>query len=456
MIKRAIFMTTLVALTFSAAAFQTSLDTEKDLASPNSPAEFKLGIENEAAVNNTYSLSLLSPKSSWFYYPSTVHVPAGENRTVNITVSPVEESIQRRYSFSLKVREHSSEEQNDMKGFFQVKQPYSLQVTDISKNDDSFLPGEVIRTSLKLKNLENNPIDNYRVEARYENKTRTETGTSILPGGERLYDFNFRVSKNATPGERTIHHTVYLNEEIEKEIEQKVEISEVENISTERETDNRILTITETETATNNGNSDANTSLTMSVPSYLSSITFPEPEPDNEETVEGETIYTWKKQLEKGETTSVTYTVRYWIPLFGSALLIAGIIAIKKIGSDITVKKTAESDGKEVKINIEIINGSEKTFERLKLEEFIPDIATVDERFEMNTPKIRKTNEGTKLEWQLDELNPGDQRIIQYKIKPKLEVEEEVDIESAIIKDQNGQKIAESNRTSAEFTPDTT
>jgi hypothetical protein len=454
--KKTLLLTSILALTFSATAFQANLHTEKEVASPESSAQFQLEIENQEAVNRTYSLSLLSPKSSWFYYPSTVKVLAGSNQTVNITVSPVEESIKKQYSFNLKVREQETGETEEMTGRFRVKQPYTLHITDTSLNRNEFMPGEVVETSIRVKNLDNSPVENYRVETRFENETRTDTGTSILPGGERLYENSFRVPKNATPGERTLTHAVYLNDEIEQTAERTITVAQVENISTETETDNRILTVSKSREVVNTGNSPANASVTLSVPSYLSSITSPEPEADSTETADGDTVYRWKTELAPDESFSATYTTKYWIPLLGVILLTAGIIAIKRIGNTLTVTKKVESNGQEVKIKIDIVNSSEKTFEQLELEEFIPDIATVDESFEMNTPKIRKTNEGTKINWKLEEVRPGDQRIIQYKIKPKVQVDEEAELKPAIIKDENGQKIAESNSASARFTPDTT
>jgi hypothetical protein len=440
----------------SAAGFEASLQSQKEEANLTSPAKFDVTIQNDDAVNHSYSTSLLSPKSSWFYYPSTVRVPAGENRTFTVTVSPVKNALQQRYRFDMTVREQNTGDVRELTGFFRVEQPYRLQITDMSLNREEFRPGEVIQTQIRIKNLHNEPVSDYSVEARYHNHTRTETGTSILPGGERLYSFSFRVDEDASPGRENISYAVNLDGQTERTAVHEITVSAVENVSRSSNVDNRILTYSETRTVRNTGNSQANTSVTAEVPSYLASITSTGSEPSRIEKVSGNTVYVWETSLEPGEEYTAGYTVKYWIPLLGVILLTAGIVAIKRIGQQVYLEKTAEEIDGEIKVNIEVQNSGETGFEELELEEFIPDIATVDESFDMNTPEIRKTGEGTKLTWKVKDLQPGDQRIIQYRIKPKVQVEEEVELEPAVIKDENGQRIAESNRTSAEFTPDTT
>lgn len=429
------------------------MDAEKSIAEPSSPAQFDITIENEGAVNHSYRLSVLSPKSSWIYYPSNVRVPAGENRSIPLTVSPVNDSLQQRYSFDLTIGEVSSGEIQEITGFFNVKQPYSVQITGLEKSGEEFYPGEVFETSITIKNLENELLRDYSVESAYGNKTRSETGTPILPGGQRRYSFRFRVGEDAVPGERKLIYTVRAGDE-QRRFTQNIRVRKVENLSINSTRQNSILSNTVRKSISNTGNSPSNASLTAEVPSYLAPITETSPQAE-EEKVDGRTIYTWKQDLGPSESFSASYTVKYWIPALGIVLLLAGLVAIKKIGTAVSIEKTVEEHDGEIKVMLEIENKGERTLEGLELEEFIPDIATVEERFEMNAPRIRETSEGTKLNWEVD-LEPGDQRVIQYRIKPRVEVEEEVELQKTVLKDSRGQKIAESNQTSVEFRPSTT
>jgi hypothetical protein len=443
-------------ISFSVMGFQTELTSEKEVANTPSPAIYELNIQNDNAVNSTYSISLLSPKSSWIYYPNTVHVPAGKNRSVEISVSPTERALQETYGFETKVREKSSGEIQSLRGAFRVEQPYSVDIIGLSRNKQEFNPGEVVETDLRIKNLESQAVKDYKVVSRFEGEQRTETGTSILPGGERLYEFDYRIGEDREPGEISIDYQVLINGETEREESQNISVSQIKNVSRSSSKENKVISVTRTKNVENNGNTPVNTSVTAEVPSYLASITSGDPQPDNIQKIDGNNVLTWNVELDQGEEFSVEYTTEYWIPVTALMLLSLGLVAIKKIGNQVSVRKTAESKPGEIKINLEISNKSGKTFEELELEEFIPDIATVDEKFSMNTPKVRKTSEGTKLFWKIQDLQPGDQRVIQYKINPKVDVEEDISLESALIKDENGQKLVQSNGLSTEFTPDTT
>lgn len=451
--KKLLLAALLLSMISFTAAFTVSMDTVKQSANQSSPAVFEVNIQNDQANNHSYSISILSPKSSWLYYPNTLHVSSGPNKTFNITASPVENALQQRYRFDGKIREQATGEMEEFSGIFNVQQPYKLHIVDLTQNKQSFTPGEVISTAIEIKNLDSSPVDNYQVNAKYRNQSKTDSGTSMLPGSTRRYEFNFKTSKNASPGKHNITYTVTADEKLQTTARQTATIGSVENITRKEETENRILTYAKTVQSTNNGNSPVNTTITTQVPSYLESITSTTPQPDKIEEIEGEIVYSWNARLEPRQSFSAQYQTKYWIPVTGVLLLLAGIVAIKVLGTSISLTKTAEEDGNSIKINLEIENNGEKTIEQLELEEFIPDIATVDESFSMNTPKIRKTSEGTKLTWQIKDLEPGDQRIIQYKIRPKVQVEEEVDFQPAVIRNMDGKKIAESNTTSAEFTP---
>jgi hypothetical protein len=441
----------IILMAFSAASFTASLDTVKQDANVTSPAQFQLQVENPSPDNESYSFSVLSPKSSWFYYPNNLRVNANSNGTANITVSPVEKALQQRYRFDVTVLEESSGEVKDLTGFFRVNQPYRLHIVSLKQDRQKVLPGEAVSTEIEIQNLDSTAVSNYEVKAEYRNQVRTDSGTEILPEGTRRYAFSFRTARNATPATHPITYTVTADGQLQNTAEQTITVESVQNMSRTEETEDRILTLEKTVTAENTGNSPTNTSITAEVPSYLSSITTTEPEPDSIEEIAGQTVYTWETRLEPGESFSTGYTTQYWIPLLGTVLLAAGVFAIKMLGRDVVIRKTAEKDGDQIKVNLEIENTGEKTFDRLELEDFIPDIATVDESFSMNTPKIRKTGDGTRLTWNVEKLEPGDQRIIQYRIKPKVDVEEKVKFQRAELKDTEGQTVTQSNTATSEF-----
>ena len=445
----------LVLFTFQVSGFDASIEPVKPEAEADSPAEFQLNIENTESADKTYSISLLSPKSSWFYYPGTVRADANSNQTATITVSPTEKAVQQRYRFDMKVRQTDTGETKELTGFFNVKQPYILHIIDLNQDKEEVNPGESFNTQIEVQNLDSQSISDYEVRAEYRNQTRTGSGTEILSKGTRRFNFTFQTSKNAKPSTEQIQYTVTADNETQSTTQQKITINTVENLEKTSQTQNRLIEVQETVKAVNNGNTRVNTTVQTEIPSYLSSITETYPEPSNITERDGKIVYTWQTELEPGESFSASYKTKYWVLIAALTLIALGITVIKLLTNDINIRKNTSREGEKVKIDIEIENDGQKTFEKLHLEEFIPDIASVDETFDMNTPKIRKTNEGTKLNWEIQDLTPGDQRIIQYRIKPKVQVEGTVKLQKAVLKNSDGETIRESKETTTEFQPDT-
>jgi hypothetical protein len=121
----------------------------------------------------------------------------------------------------------------------------------------------------------------------------------------------------------------------------------------------------------------------------------------------------------------------------------------KLLQASTQLRKTEEG----LNVTIEVENSSSQSFEDVLLEDFIPNIAGLHNKFDMADPEVKQTDEGAELRWWINDLEPGDQRIFKYSIKPKVEVEEGVELEPAILK--NGEKVLDKTKEiSAEFKPE--
>jgi uncharacterized membrane protein len=454
--KKILLTTLLIILTIQASSFNASIESIKQEAETESPAEFQINIENKGTTEETYSLSLLSPKSSWFSYPNRITTQPNTVQTKKLTIEPDKEAVQSRYKFDLRIRELSTNTVKQVTGYFNVKQPYIINIVSLSQNKEKINPGETFNTQIEIQNLDSQTLSTYEIKAQYKNQTQTRTGTPILSKGTRRYNYTFQAHPNATPSTENINYTITAKNKTQNTANQKITIKTVKNLQKTSQTENQLITVQKTVKATNKGNTPQNTTLETQIPSYLSSITQTTPEPTQTTQKNGKTIYKWNKTLQPGESLSASHKTKYWVLILALTLIALGITAIKLLNNDIQITKETSKEGEKVKIEIEIENTGQKTFEKLHLEEFIPDIATVDETFDMNTPKIRKTNEGTKLNWEIQDLTPGDQRIIQYQIKPKVQVEGEVTLQKATLKNNEGETIRETKETKTEFNPDTT
>jgi len=188
------------------------------------------------------------------------------------------------------------------------------------------------------------------------------------------------------------------------------------------------------------------------VESYLVPITKFNKNPDSMKESGTQQVYRWNVNLKPGEQFMVQRTTNYWMPAAALLGIIAALVILKKLGDTVKIQKKAEKHSEGLKISIEIENISDTTFTDAEVEDFVPDIAEVEKNFEMAAPTVRRTNEGTKLVWDLEDLKPGDQRVLQYVIRPKVEVEGGAELQEAVLK-ENGKEIKKSNKVQTDFQP---
>ena len=55
--------------------------------------------------------------------------------------------------------------------------------------------------------------------------------------------------------------------------------------------------------------------------------------------------------------------------------------------------------------------------ENVTIEDLIPPVAKLIKDFKTMKPQIKKTNDGTKIVWNLKELQPFEERILTYKME---------------------------------------
>ena len=116
-----------------------------------------------------------------------------------------------------------------------------------------------------------------------------------------------------------------------------------------------------------------------------------------------------------------------------------------------TVIATKEGGISELKVIIEIINRSKKQIKHVKIIDNVPRIAELAKEYDVGTVKpdkvVQHERKGTLVKWSLDEVDPGEERVISYKVKSKLSILGGVTLPSAAAKFEFGkrQRTANSN-----------
>jgi len=227
----------------------------------------------------------------------------------------------------------------------------------------------------------------------------------------------------------------------------------VGDIEFDSEENDRIFEYSESLYVTNNGNSETSVELNKTLPDYMTPITSFDVSADRIEDLSGSNAYYWRFELEPGETASVDYRTRYWPPMVVLSVLFGGVLLLKRLYTGTNFSKEVRKTENGVKVHIEVENRSNHKVNDLTVTDFVPDVASVKEEFPMAKPVIRKTNNGTRLVWEIDSMEPGEQRVFEYSIKPLVEVEGGITLPEAELEIAE-ERIGETDEKTVEFRPE--
>ncbi|MFQ3275144.1 MAG: hypothetical protein ACI9SF_000286 [Candidatus Nanohaloarchaea archaeon] len=451
-----VFFTSLVLLTGSVSAFNAGLEVVDRTATIEDPAVFNLTVENNYIQEDRFRISSIqSPPvaSNWFNYEYSKTIDSQDQKSFIVKVTPEENAIQQNYAFTLNLRSFRKDESRKVDSFFTVVNEYDLRLTSFQVSGQELEPGNAVNISATIQNTASNTLDNFTVEVEGFGD-RVEKKGAVLGSGDSIrYNFKLDVPDMHPPGDERISIRIKNDGREAQSASQEVEIGEVNEIRKNTSENDKLLVKTETVSLRNTGNVDSEENVTRSLPVYLDPLTDFEPVPDETETSGADQRYVWNVGLEPGQSKQISYTVSY-IPALGFVgLLFLGVLGFRKLQTDIKVSKTATYQDSRAKIRIELENNSSTSLEDLKVTDFVPDIAEVSQEFEMARPVVTKTSNGTRLEWEIGDLAPGEQRVLVYTIKPLVEVEGGVNLDSAEVL-RNDEKIKETSEINVEFQPE--
>lgn len=451
--RKAVALSIFLVVIGSATAFTASIKAEDRKASLEDPAHFTVEAENELSSSDRFTITRLnSPPatSGWFTYPYSKTVDGGENTTFDIKVFPSKYSVQQNYRFEISVSSSKAGESHELEDYFSVDTGTKLDIFSAEVMEQSYDPGETIRASIVVINTASTPISDYTVSADSLDEVKTSEGELIPSGSKKEFNFLFRLPEDAEPGTRDLDFKVVGDSENTQT--KSFEVERVSRIVRNSSLEKKVVSSTEIASAMNLGNAAEDVSLNLSVESYLSPLTsFSEPA-DRVEESGGMKKYYWKRSLNPGEGIQVERKTEYWPPVVALVLLVSVLAGLERLYVGISADKTAKNVEEGIKIRLEIINRSRHKVEEVEVEDFVPDIASVDKEFPMAAPKVAKTGEGTRLTWDIGSLEPGEQRVMEYIVNPSVKVEGGVTFPSAeiIVEDE---KLTETPELTAEFDP---
>ena len=427
----------ILAIIGTTSAFEASMQPVQREATPEDPAIFQVNVTNTGTEEARFSLSQQFTKSGWIYVGNSKMIQPGDTENFNITVRPGENAVQQSYRFTIHVTKQATENITTLRDYMTVRREHTINIKDFSVNKQSFRPGETVQSSLTVQNLASQIISNYTVRSNFDKDSKVREGEPFAPSALKDYTFEHQVPEDLRPGNRTLNMTLQYGDSVQIRTAE-LTVEEVRNVTRSSSETDRILYRSGELSIGNYGNSQVNLTEKMMFPSYLDPILGFEPVPDKINDTGSVKEYTWSLSMEPGDSVSLDYRVDYWIPLALALAILLGILVLRNLtGSVRLVKNVERGDGDEIKVSIEIINNSNQNRGEIKIRDFVPNVAELDEDFKMTRPDLKKTTEGVEMEWNLEDFKPGEKRVITYRVTPKVEIEGGIELPSAeLIEDE--------------------
>ena len=429
--KKVVLFLVLVSLLLTGVAFQASMEPVEREASVDDQAVFNVNVVNNHSEERRFTLDYEFSRQSWIYFETSKTIPPGESRDFRVTFSPGEDALEGSYSFKIFVRDFESRETKVVSDVMRVNRDYNLNVQQHSFSSERADPGDTVEASVTVQNILPRIVGDYSITSSFGDETRNSDTEPLAPGSVKTYDFKYDISEEASPETRNLSLEVVQGDE-RRFYSQLVDINEIVDVRRNESFEDKVITVSGTRTVSNNGNSPQNISENVSFASYLEPVLTLDPEPDN--VIEGnENTYVWTTVLQPGESFTASYTVNYWIPLVLALIIIIGIFILGRLTGNVEVFKETEETAEGLKVSIKVLNNTQNYRPEITVRDFVPNVAEIKEEFDMLEPEIRKTTDGTKMEWTLEDFRPGEERVIQYIVDPKLEVEDGIGLPDPVI-----------------------
>jgi hypothetical protein len=426
---------------------------------PNETASFTVHVTNNADEEQRYRVYANGAISSSTerLSPSFLTVQPGETGRAQLNVTPGLDVLAGRwgYEFSVIPLSDGSVKKTE-RASFSVTHDRNIILTSFSGPEAQYRPGEEVQAEVTLRNViqRDIPANEYRLVLQVGDRGVVEAIPSLSSGESKTV--------TATVGLEDMRAGTYEMEVLVKDINDTVHTRRTGNVEVQEYLDvdyavanmGGLLWTGRKLAVRNDGNVRTQD---LSVGSDLP--WFAEPFV----TVEGvtgavtasENGLQWNiGELEPGQTAYLTLRTEYWGLLVVLLILFGICFGLYSQYRNVSiVKSTQRKDGRYT-VHLRVKNTTGSDIEGVEVKDFVPGIASLIEKFDSKRPdKIQGTDAGTKLVWDLGAMDAGEERIITYKIKPKVQVEGPVSLPSADVNyDKRGIiKSRSSHPASADF-----
>lgn len=395
-------------------------------------------VKNNDLKAHTFTVSVFPSSLDKVFAGSSLNhltLAGGESANVKITFSSLFEAefVPRQFSITASATDDSGLSATKETVVHLIRRS-PVFVLSLVTDKFSYKPNDVVNITSVVANQGGDTFDQFSMQTLIskggEFLKRFETGITFLPQKSRnVFGNLYTLEQFAEPG-------VYSAQLILKDATGQTlsiksvnfKVEEVSKASQEQTNSAGIFDTTSVITAKNEGNSPSDLQIVTLIPSFAREILASDAKPTSIEEQGSSLRVAWTfKDVPAGQTAKVVYKLAVW-KIWASVLIILIVVYFAfRLVFTVRISKWSKYLGpitkdSEVPVSIEVANRSLYEVKDLVVKDFVPPIARVVTKFETVKPVVRETVGGTELVWKFDSLRAGEERVMAYRIKPKMDV----------------------------------
>jgi len=353
---------------------------------------------------------------------------ASSSANVTLNIYPTLTAREATYSTKLVVSSIYTDEKLEKELIIRIKRQIPLMITQSFLEKNFYYPNESLNLIIEIKNsailLQNATL---KFEILYGNKILKSEEIKIEVPAKESLNFTFSSSLDKfLPGVYKVKGSLFYEEKLAGLIEKEFEVARVVDFEVEKGERTEFLSQMFEYFVKNVGNDFATYELKVEIKPYLRYLISYSQEPEFLET-DGKMFLIWRISLNPEESIKIYYRINYLPLLLLVLFFVVLIYLIIRKSFEVSISKFVTHKGalvpkKAIKILIEVKNKTRSSVKNVVIEDLVPPILKVVEKFETLKPEIKKVSDGTKLTWKIANLNPDEERVLSYYITPMLHV----------------------------------
>jgi len=428
---------------------------EKDLtASVGEIKSLKITVQNGQDMQDTFSLSVFPQflkGISADFDKKTVAIGANSNKTAILTFVVPKFLCEGQISqtFNLYATSQTNSEISTIEKIILTVPGRGLCISDIrfDKDTDVLSPEEKTTIKIDITNVNEKPFIQYKIQANVKKDDvvlkRLEKNVNFPEKSKSEINFEYAPEKYTEPGKYQIE--ISVKDSIGTTIDSQIFYFNV-NATNKPPTIKKsffygVLFSRIDVKIINENNVPLKSFLYVeSVPEFTKDAITPVTKSTSMEMADKRIIYSWLiETMKPGEERLVVYEFRMQnIVALAVLIFIILLIAFNYAFMPKIIKRSkivrGVSGEREIEISIDVRNRTRHAMHDVVVTDFVPDVVNVVARFGTLKPTWEKKPNGLQLTWNLKKLEPFEERVLEYRIRPKAEVKGMISLPHAHIR----------------------